>query len=87
MVFLLCEDYQGHGLGIQCDDGKFPPLSIIGGLIRMEDGVLKQNFDSRYPTNTTADELVKKLSKLCAQYGVTVADVEDSVKTVLYRCG
>ena len=79
VVSLLCEDYQGHGLGIQCDDGIFPPLSIIGGMIRMEDGVLKQNFDSRYPTNTTGGELVKKLSELCAQYGVTVTDVEDSV--------
>ena len=79
IVSLLCEDYQGHGLGIQCDDGIFPPLSIIGGMIRMEDGVLKQNFDSRYPTNTTGSDLVGKLSGLGARYGVTVTDVEDSV--------
>ena len=63
----------------KCDDGIFPPLSIIGGMIRMEDGVLKQNFDSRYPTNTTGSDLVKKLSDLGAQYGVKVTDVEDSV--------
>ena len=79
IVSLLCEDYQGHGLGIQCDDGIFPPLSIIGGMIRMEDGVLKQNFDSRYPTNTTGSDLVGKLSGLGARYGATVTDVEDSV--------
>lgn len=79
MVSLLCGDYQGHGLGIQCDDGIFPPLSIIGGMMRMEDGVLKQNFDSRYPTNTTGGELVEKLSGLGAGYGVRVTDVEDSV--------
>ena len=79
MVSKLCEDYQGHGLGIECADGIFPPLSIIGGLMRMEDGVLKQNFDSRYPTNTTGDELVRKLSELGAQYGATITDVSDSV--------
>ena len=79
MVSLLCGDYQGRGLGIQCDDGIFPPLSIIGGMMKMEDGVLKQNFDSRYPTNTTGGDLVKKLSGLGAQYGAIVTDVEDSV--------
>lgn len=79
MVSKLCQDYQGHGLGIQCDDGIFPPLSIIGGLMKMEDGVMKQNFDSRYPTNTTGQELVKKLSDLGDRYGATITDVEDSV--------
>ena len=79
MVSLLCEDYQGHGLGIQCDDGIFPPLSIIGGMMRMEDGVMKQNFDSRYPTNVTGSELTQKLASLGAQYGVEITDVEDSV--------
>ncbi len=75
MVCLMCEDHQGHGLGIECDDGKFPPLSIIGGLMRMENGVMKQNFDSRYPTNTTPDELVAKMAKLGEQYGATITDV------------
>ncbi len=40
MVSKLCQDYQGHGLGIQCDDGIFPPLSIIGGLLKREGGVM-----------------------------------------------
>ena len=79
MVSKLCEDYQGHGLGIECDDGIFPPLSIIGGLMKMEDGIMKQNFDSRYPTNTTGEELVRKLSELGARYGAVITDVTDSV--------
>ena len=41
--------------------------------------MLKQNFDSRYPTNTTGSDLVGKLSGLGARYGATVTDVEDSV--------
>lgn len=79
MVSKLCQDYQGHGLGIECDDGIFPPLSIIGGLMKMENGVMKQNFDSRYPTNTTGQELVEKLSRLAAEYGAAITDVSDSV--------
>lgn len=75
MVSLLCEDHQGHGLGIECDDGIFPPLTIIGGLMRMQDGVMKQNFDCRYPTNTTGDALVAKLAELGENYGVTIEDV------------
>lgn len=79
MLSLLCEDYQGNGLGIQCDDGIFPPLSIIGGMMRMKDGVMKLRFDSRYPTCTTGSELIHKLENLGRQYGVKITDVEDSV--------
>lgn len=45
----------------------------------MEDGIMKQNFDSRYPTNTTGEELVRKLSELGARYGAVITDVTDSV--------
>ena len=79
MVSLLCGDHLGRGLGIQCDDGIFPPLSIIGGMMRMENGVMKQNFDSRYPTNTSGEELVEKLAELGKEYGVEITDVENSV--------
>ena len=75
----LIADYLLENSLVTKEEEKFPPLSIIGGMIRMEDGVLKQNFDSRYPTNTTGSDLVKKLSDLGAQYGVKVTDVEDSV--------
>lgn len=79
MVSKLCGNYQGYGLGIQCDDGKFPPLSIIGGMMRMKDGVMKQNFDSRYPTNTSGEELIARLSELGKEYGVEITDADDSV--------
>ena len=47
----------GSGLGVQADDGLFQPLTIVGGLIGVEDGVLFQSLDSRYPTNTSGEQI------------------------------
>ena len=47
----------GSGLGVQADDGLFQPLTIVGGLIGVEDGVLFQSLDSRYPTNTSGAQI------------------------------
>lgn len=42
----------GEGLGINCADGPFGPLTVIGGRIYMEDGRIFQTMDSRFPTCT-----------------------------------
>ena len=47
----------GSGLGVQADDGLFKPLTIVGGLIGVENGVLFQSLDSRYPTNTSGAQI------------------------------
>ena len=47
----------GSGLGVAADDGLFKPLTIVGGLIGVEDGVLFQSLDSRYPTNTSGERI------------------------------
>ena len=47
----------GTGLGIDCADGPFGPLTIIGGRIYMEDGKLVQTIDSRFPTCTNGEML------------------------------
>ena len=54
--------WDGSALGIAADDGKFPPLTIVGGMIGMENGRLFQTFDCRYPTNTSAENLTRMLS-------------------------
>ena len=46
----------GTGLGIDCADGPFGPLTIIGGRIFMREGRIVQTMDSRYPTCTNARE-------------------------------
>ena len=47
----------GSGLGVQADDGLFKPLTIVGGVVGVEDGRLFQSLDSRYPTNTSGEQI------------------------------
>ena len=56
-VSLLNENTDGSGLGVQADDGLFQPLTIVGGVIGVEDGRMFQTLDSRYPTNTSGEKI------------------------------
>ena len=51
----------GTGLGIDCADGPFGPLTIIGGRIFMREGRIVQTMDSRYPTCTDGDTIAKQI--------------------------
>lgn len=62
----------GSSIGADADDGRFTPLTMIGGMIRIVDGHFVQTFDSRYPTNTSGEILVEKLR---AAFGST-AEIE-----------
>ena len=47
----------GSAIGIAADDGRFTPLTVVGGKISMENGVITQTVDSRYPTNMSVAKL------------------------------
>lgn len=51
----------GSGLGVAADDGLFKPLTIVGGVIGVEDGRLFQTLDSRYPTNMSGARIVERV--------------------------
>ena len=55
----------GSTLGIAADDGLFDPLTIIGGTIEMKDGVIRQSFDCRYPTNTAPEKMTAIMTQVC----------------------
>lgn len=55
----------GSALGIAARDEVFDPLTIIGGTIEKKDGRLRQSFDCRYPTSTTAERLTAALKDVC----------------------
>lgn len=63
---LLHSATDGSGFGIACRDEVFDPLTMIGGMIALEDGVLKQYTDCRYPTATSGDELAEALREKAA---------------------
>ena len=65
----------GTGLGIDCADGPFGPLTIIGGRIYMEDGKLVQTIDSRFPTCTDGDKLAAQVTAALGS-GAQLQDVE-----------
>ncbi len=59
LIRKLHEASDGSGLGVQADDGKFEPLTIIGGVIGVENGHMFQTVDSRYPTNTSGERIAE----------------------------
>ena len=73
VLHTLHADTDGSALGIAADDGLFDPLTIIGGTIEMKDGRLRQSFDCRYPTSTTAEHLTEMMTQVCG----TAATLED----------
>ncbi|MEG1578126.1 MAG: Sapep family Mn(2+)-dependent dipeptidase, partial [Oscillospiraceae bacterium] len=62
----------GSRLGIDSSDGIFSPLTIIGGMISMEHGVLTQTLDCRFPTSTSADRLAATLRVKAADAGASL---------------
>lgn len=68
----------GSAVGIAADDGLFDPLTIIGGTIGQEDGVIRQSFDCRYPTNTDPEKMTAALEQVCG----TAAHLENLTSRV-----
>ena len=50
-----CSD--GSACGLAADDGLFRPLTVVCGVIGLEDGRLFQTVDSRYPTNMSGEKI------------------------------
>ncbi len=68
--------YAGEGLGIDCADGPFGPLTIIGGRIYMENGRIYQTMDSRFPTCTDGDTIAEKIRAAIGS-GASLEDVDE----------
>lgn len=64
----------GSGLGVQADDGLFQPLTIVGGVIGVEDGKVFQTLDSRYPTNTSGEKIAEKIRSLAGDLAEITVD-------------
>ena len=66
--------WDGSGLGVQADDGLFRPLTIVGGVIGVEDGKVIQTLDSRYPTNTSGEKIAQKIQTLAGDLARITVD-------------
>ena len=68
----------GSKIGVDADDKKFSPLTIIGGIIGIKDGKFFQSLDSRYPTNTSGAQITGAINEKFGEHCVceTVAEME-----------
>ncbi len=63
----------GSACGIAADDGLFRPLTVVSGVIGLEDGRLFQTVDSRYPTNMSGEKIaaiLRERAQGCAEVTV-----------------
>lgn len=67
----------GSGLGINCEDEAFGPLTVIGGTIKLEDHRLIQNINIRYPMAATGEGLAAALQNAAAEHGAAFTVNED----------
>ncbi|MBQ9954982.1 MAG: Sapep family Mn(2+)-dependent dipeptidase [Eggerthellaceae bacterium] len=69
----LLSHTDGSGVGLACADEHFGALTIVGGVIKLEEGRLRLSFDSRYPTCITADRIEDAMRALAESAGGSVS--------------
>ena len=77
MERLVFATTDGSSLGIAAQDDAFDPLTAIGGTIRTQGARLVQTMDIRYPTSTTADVLLARMSTIAAAHKSTAEASHD----------
>ncbi len=76
LLKLLHDHSDGSGLGAAADDGRFEPLTLIGGVIGVEDGHIVQIIDSRYPTNTSGERIAAAIREKAGETADVIPDAD-----------
>ncbi len=63
----------GSAVGVSAADEHFGALSMVGGMISLENNRITQTFDFRYPTTTTAETIKAAFAERAAQVGASFA--------------
>ena len=82
MLRRLHASTDGSSVGIAAQDDVFDPLTCVGGVIKLENGALRQSIDIRFPTSTNAETLCAALSKLAQDAGGSF--LPDSARVPFY---
>jgi succinyl-diaminopimelate desuccinylase len=72
LLKLLHHGTDGSGVGVACKDDLFDALTIIGGMVEMKDGRLRQYMDCRFPTAITGEKLRAALAAEAEKVGATL---------------
>ena len=62
---LVHRAWDGSLIGLAAQSEGFSPLTIISGMIAMEDGKIWQSLDSRYVPSITGQEILSRLQRSC----------------------
>lgn len=68
----------GTGLGIAYQDDISGPTTCIGGMIRLQNGVLSQNINVRFSITQDSEVLVNHLQERCQALGIRAVDISCS---------
>lgn len=74
LLALLHRAHDGSLLGVAADDGLFEPLTIIGGVIGMENGCVYQTVDSRFPTTTDGEKIAEGIRQKAGDIAKVTVD-------------
>ena len=72
-AYLIHENSDGSAVGIAADDGLFAPLTVVSGMIGVENGVMVQTIDSRYPTNMNGEKIASIITEKAAGAAEVIA--------------
>ncbi len=68
LLRFLLEDVSGARAELAVRDEHFGDLSMVGGVIRLEEGRIYQSFDVRYPTKITAEKIERRFNKAAYEF-------------------
>ncbi len=71
-------DYNGVGLGIDCEDEPSGKITHVSGIASMENNVITLNYNIRYPVLAKGDELKARLEAHAAAHGFDGKVLSDS---------
>ncbi len=77
LMQLLHSAWDGSALGVAADDGVFDPLTIVGGVIGVEEGRIVQTLDSRYPTSTSGEKIAAAIQAKAGSLADVLTDSDD----------
>ncbi len=71
LMAVIHADTAGEALGVASANDTFGPLTLIGSVVKVEDGRILHAIDSRYPDSTTGEEMERALSQVAERYGAS----------------
>jgi succinyl-diaminopimelate desuccinylase len=71
-------DFKGVGLGIEETDDIGTSTTHIGGYVRFEDGVLKQNINIRYAIHAQGERVIARITETAKKAGFSFRVIEHS---------